>query len=265
MLKFIWILGAPDHEMEAIETLLKEHGQEIGHATIGEKRVRPHEAYKADSTTLGYVPEWFKLKLVECMLPNMPAGVTRIDHHNPGDAGYGKSPKEYFFASSIGQTICHLAGLGIDVPVTKGLQLIAAADHCLAHAYAGDCPGIDPLELYEFRVKEQSRFLRRPIEQIRANIENARELLKEKAIKTPRGLLADFGDTQLPKGISEASAIENIAFMATGLPFQDGRRKESIMSAPKEMVEWWMMEAKARGLEDIYGDPARGFAGGYKK
>src|SRR5690606_16260759 len=36
-----------------------------------------------------------------------------IDHHRPGDPGYGKPPAEFFSASSIGQVLKHLQDSGL--------------------------------------------------------------------------------------------------------------------------------------------------------
>src|SRR5690606_5323560 len=38
--------------------------------------------------------------------------VIRIDHHCPGDPGYGRPPSEFLTASSLGQVISELARLG---------------------------------------------------------------------------------------------------------------------------------------------------------
>lgn len=44
----------------------------------------------------------------------------RIDHHQPGDAGYGRPAEESFAASSLGQLIALLLGSGVS-PATLGL------------------------------------------------------------------------------------------------------------------------------------------------
>jgi len=43
----------------------------------------------------------------------------------------------------------------------KGLVLAAAADHCLAAAYAGQCPGVVPTELAEHRARQRAEWLAR--------------------------------------------------------------------------------------------------------
>src|SRR5690606_12375592 len=54
------------------------------------------------------VPEGATVYAVECV-DVLPDGWVRIDHHRPGDPGYGRSPEEFMAASSIGQVIADLA------------------------------------------------------------------------------------------------------------------------------------------------------------
>lgn len=118
----LWILGAADPEMSAIESLLTECGEHIAHAQIGGvggRRVTAGEAYRADChryatdcDEAGDTTEtWY---LVECTVPT-PAGcpVVRIDHHRPGDPGYGVPPAEFLRGSSLGQIVAELARLGL--------------------------------------------------------------------------------------------------------------------------------------------------------
>src|SRR5690606_35947049 len=112
--------------------------------------------------------------------------IIRIDHHRPGDPGYGRSPEEFLPASSIGQVWASLLRLrndGWDSPLYSGtgsvywndrrwygdtpygqvdvpeaLLLVAAADHCLAAAYRGECPGVDPDKLMQWRVETRAEF-----------------------------------------------------------------------------------------------------------
>lgn len=179
MARRIWILGAPDPEMEAIETLLRERGETVLYAlTADGRRVAPGSMYSAQ---LGSAIEADVIYEVECMIADRsmllsPLCVT-IDHHRPGDPGYGRPPEEFLAASSLGQVLEVLGvavlyahrdehGLwdGMPLPATepsmspRDAMLIAAADHCLGAAYAGKCPGVDPEELGRFRATERARF-----------------------------------------------------------------------------------------------------------
>src|SRR5690606_24115507 len=55
----------------------------------------------------------------------------------------------------------------------------AAADHCLAAAYRGECPGVDPDALMRWRAESRARFQRRPVEAVLADVERAREALMD--------------------------------------------------------------------------------------
>lgn len=149
---------------------------------------------------------------------------SHIDHHTPGDPGYGRPPAEFLPASSIGQVIDELARLGrvprtwpvhdetvpgghpvgpapvwfvrrqaawcvrqdeADAPhgarvrrVPHDLVLCAAADHCLAAAYRGECPGVDPDALMRWRAESRAAFQGRPVEAVLTDIEDSRDALR---------------------------------------------------------------------------------------
>ena len=44
----LWVLGAGDPEMAAIEKLLQDAGEKFTHATVAGVRVHPGNAYKAE-------------------------------------------------------------------------------------------------------------------------------------------------------------------------------------------------------------------------
>jgi len=196
----MWILGASDPEMAAIEELLTEAGEAFQYATCDGCRVTTGNAYRADWVQNG-------THYVECDGPSNAAS-HYFDHHRPGDYGYGQPPRNFFGASSIGQVWYYLLGAwrlpGCDMPtrlpgqasfdlpagiiihlpremnlaeddcedglmtppsrrgsplpanrrafISRDLLNSAAADHCLAAAYRGECPGVDPDELVKWRV-----------------------------------------------------------------------------------------------------------------
>lgn len=106
----IWVLGAPDPEMTLIEALLRDHGEEVIHALDDRgERVHPGNAYRCP---IPVVPEGSTAYAVECIDVLPEEGWVRIDHHRPGDPGYGRPPSEFLPASSIGQVIAELARLG---------------------------------------------------------------------------------------------------------------------------------------------------------
>ena len=105
----------------------------------------------------------------QCMSSNLhhwpiggAIGPLRCDHHRPGDPGYGRPPAEFMGASSLGQVIVQLAVQGVLSAawvIPPRVLLTAAADHCLAAAYAGMCPGVDPGELAQYRLRQRAEYL----------------------------------------------------------------------------------------------------------
>ncbi len=324
-----WILGASDPEMEAIEALLLDAGERVAYALDATgQRVRPADAYRG---TAPIPVDARQVYLVECDVPT-PEGVERvvIDHHRPGDPGYGRPPSEYMSASSIGQVLARLAmirvltetyarragwtncrrgpcpeltsgwtdgalAIGGDqehgtgeytgyrwvgwfAPPTE-ILLAAAADHCLGAAYRGECPGVNPDALMRWRVETRARFQRRSVDEMLADIEQAREALR----RAPMVILGAHPDPDAPdlpdpyhpiaacdmRGIHvaelpEAAAREGVCFVADGLPDAHGRVKVVCQSGRPDQIRAFIEDwAVSEGLVDIYGDPERGFAGGY--
>lgn len=318
----LWILGASDPEMEAIEALLRECGEQVTYATVGGRRVDAGSAYRADPVP--GATNW-----VECESPGQAREVV-VDHHHPGDPGYGRPPAEFLRGSSIGQVIAALAaapasetgplgrwtrtglqaspghgtlvyeraawhvavrgrvGYARWVTVPPALVFAAAADHCLAAAYRGECPGVDPDALMRWRVTSRAAFQGRDPSAILADIERARAAIRA----APKVALLDVCDMphvrdhdwsssvcegcmddpvtardlrgQHVPELPEASAREGECVVADGLPGRDGRIKVICQSGSPDQIETFMiLWGPSQGLADIYGDPARGFAGGY--
>jgi hypothetical protein len=364
----LFILGAPDPEMAHIETLLAEAGVPYTYASIGETRVHPGNAYKADWLAGDYSGRIDHIVFVECggrtlddFARDERAKVTRVDHHRPGDPGYGRPPAEFLSASSIGQVFSRLHrtdrgryaiaapqyyvqgrdGLGHlavepgEFAVCTGISLLgdpeqpkwmlrtehssygqlewvevpeevvlcAAADHCLAHAYRGLCPGVDPERLMAWRSESRAAFQGRTVADVLADVESARHILREavagrefadlrssetvcsrcgeEAAAQPNPLNLSTRDGGTPGGLGgcgdahtwvthprhipelpEAAAREGIAFLAETTD-RDGRRKVVLQAAPPDLVARFLAGEIVPGLVDTYGDPARGFAGGY--
>jgi hypothetical protein len=366
--------------MQVIEDLLRQSGERILYATAAGKRCHPGNAYKADGTVLSvqdaaaqghdsedvqYTPlpggvDIHSIVWVECAIPGIPR--TRIvDHHRPGDPGYGAPPEDFLRASSIGQVVSLLARDGIaplspqalspvpddlpdgewryyphwgyptspagiqggvyklaytatltrttgrgdpdswslgrseamsaytyqerrwaaclgarpDTPYTwygkqhlsegrlHDIVACAAADHCLAHAYGGECPGVDPDKLMQWRAESRAKFQGRDVSAVLADVETARAKLAKAPPMYVRGVtVRDMrGAGHVPE-LPEASARDGRPFVAS-LQGRDGRTKIVVQSAPPEVVQAFLDGEVVEGLTDTYGDPARGFAGGY--
>lgn len=301
--KRLFVLGAADPEMQEIESLLRKAGEEYCFAIFFEngkkKRVYPGNAYKMDWFDRDInLPNLRQIIFVECgsntaferdvngdivlesqggeYLGRLP--VTVIDHHRPGDPGYGKLPEDYLQGSSLGQI---LSLLGLEP--SEEQRMIAAADHCLEAAYRGKCPGVDSRRLMLWRARSRAAFQKRDLESVFRDIEDAKmKLLRATQKVCPRcgslgctggcgcGIVTNWCDYQfadlrgyedIPE-LPEAAAQLGIPFMSV-VTDKDGRRKIVLMSAPPELVESFLRGELTQGLSNFYGDPARGFAGGY--
>lgn len=191
-----------------------------------------------------------------------------VDHHRPGDAGYGKSPEKFWEASSIGQVYRLFQYVNwvpteiADAAFGEDRFLIAASDHCPGHAFAGKCPGVDIPALKAMRAANSAAFNKMDpetwIQVVDASI--------AKLQASPRGELAGH----VYAIVSEDIALGNHAQLISGLPMQytmpgsprDPRVKVGLLGGEPALIAAWM-EFKASVLVDIYGDPARGYCGGY--
>lgn len=264
------ILGASDPEMSAIERILRDAGARVLYAAgLDATRVHPGNAYRAVCLLDGraeasQLPEG-EVWLIECAPArgawwhDAVASARRIDHHRPGDPGYGRPPAEFLAASSLGQTIAALR-----LPpraITREMRMVAAADHCLAAAYAGKCPGIGPETLARWRAESRAQHRGCSVSQILADIDRATAALRAAPTIEIAGVrVADLGTT-VPEA-PEAAARIGMPFLATVVEPDYGRRKRVLQAAPYDVVAAWLAEMQAEGHE-TYGDPARGFAGAY--
>jgi len=345
----IWILGASDPEMEAIESLLRECGQTVMHAAINGVRVHPGNAYRADTSD---VPDGARLITVECGFAVTHSVNLAIDHHAPGHPGFGRPPAEFMPATSLGQVIrelanvsgseygplgawaspprlaqapewgriCHAASVGWCVAVAghasgkygSGLYarwvvipertvLIAAADHCLGAAYRGECPGVNPTALVVFRAEERARFQRRPVAEVLADIESTTDALagapmpivaakcracggngsRQSVLLSSAPWLSHRAECSIHRGsyegvdvadmrratpwpeLPEAATRAGLGYISGPLTSPDGRSKFTVSGTAEQVGAWLDYWAPANGIVDTYGDPARGFAGGY--
>lgn len=314
----LWILGAADPEMTAIKTLLRDAGETVAYAVGPDgQRVHPGNAYRAEWVSTVVSGRIGHIYLVECdglsirrLAADEGAAVIAIDHHRPGDPGYGRPPEEFLAASSIGQVVSELGRLGSalltnwgvghcddscpagtiigweDTPevsigepgcnrnIPRDIVLTAAADHCLEAAYRGRCPGVDPDTLMRYRTEQRATFRGVPVEHVAAEIEAARRRIRQTitdavayttADTHPLGAhcydLADLRGDTIPE-LPEAACREGVAYLAA-VRDRDGREKVTLGAASPDLVRRFTAGEIVPGLTGYYGDPARGFAGGY--
>ena len=270
LVKCIFVLGAQDPEMKLIEEILDSLSLDVLKATKDGKRVYPGNAYRADAPKL-VSANFSTLYAVECGWRGEPANVTHLDHHRPADPGYGKPPAQYFSASSIGQVFDvvsrWLTRTGRPGDFNQLVRdhghvahLAAAADHCLGAAYRGECPGVDADELMSWCVRQRAAFQQRPVADILAELQSSRAIIRQMAVDG----LADLRD--LPNGTlpqaPQAACREGIAVLSR-VTDRDHRQKVGLLGATAQQVTRFLSGQLVPDLVDRYGDPARGFAGGY--
>ena len=116
------VLGVIDPEMEAIARLAVSKRLNVLWAKKDGKPVTYSNMYQADWPEVEKGQLW-----VECSPLAGKETLHFVDHHYPGDPGYGRPPAEFWEASSLGQVWDAIGG-GDKPP--EGLRLIAATDHC---------------------------------------------------------------------------------------------------------------------------------------
>jgi hypothetical protein len=275
--KTLYVLGASDPEMREIEVLLEKHHMStdvVLYATCEDRPVNPGNAYRADS-----IPgEWQQVVLIECdpVPPPTARNFIRVDHHRPGDPGYGKPPAEFWSASAIGQLFNLLFGSSqqmVDMyyhPTHEQLVL-AAMDHRPAAAIQGKCPGVTAEEILERKVQEISLQTKRGKKEIEQIVNWARiRLSASPVISLGEQAVIDFRSYNLGSDYTYLAAVQTAALrdgQTVLLCHQDqnGREKWSISGhATPQTIRIFKEEwADAQGLNDVYGVPERGFAGGY--
>lgn len=275
-MKTVFVLGAMDPEMREIEEVVNaylddriERGESGGvlYAAKDGASVAPSTAYKANGLVRkdGQPAEMpggvTRVVTVECGVQGLKAHVS-VDHHNPGDVGFGFGPEKFWEGSSLGQ-ICEL----LEVEPTIEQRIAAAADHCLNHAYQGKCPGIDPSALRAWRVKSRSAYQGVEPEVV--------EKAVAEAIETIKGLpKVEIGGREVANSVAmgsfpeapEACAITGIPLMYSLPDKATGRTKVGLLGADADTIRVWMDEIGTKiPVEDIYGSPERGYAGAYLK
>lgn len=145
--------------------------------------------------------------------------------------------------------------------ISDTLVAAAAADHCLEAAYRGRCPGVEPDALMRWRAESRAEFQRRPVSDVLGDIEAARQKLRDAIAGRAAGGCHWDAAESIPE-LPEAAAREGIPFIAD-MADRDGRTKVVLQAAPPALVERFLAGGIVPGLIDMYGDPARGFAGGY--
>lgn len=257
-MKYKFVLGAKDPEMKTIETILSNMNMNYSYLT---ENVTPQNAYK-EGTVVDKDQNEF-LVAIECKVKNCDF---LIDHHNPGDYGYGKSPNQFWKASSIGQLWNFLIKhdfIYSNEEIHSDFIIVAAADHCLSAAYQGLCPGVSPQDVFNFRISSRSKYQNIDSTLLLSRIKDA-----QNEIKNSPYFPLDFGVSvkdmrriqPIPE-LVEASMLENVEYISG--PLINNNQVKFTCSGKPNTVNAFLKWANSNFLICSYGDPNRGFAGAY--
>lgn len=264
----VFLLGADDPEMRAISEVLKAANCEVRYATADGRRVHPGNAYKADVCERGELT----LVLVECEPLELSGGEwIRIDHHRPGDPGYGLGPARFWEASSLGQIATRMHQWPSDL--FSEYKVLAAMDHCPAAAIRGECPGVAPEAVVALKVVEIARATGEPEGVVGELID--RYTLAIAGCPSVDGLpgVVNLTAEELGCGYSAPYLTAQVAALANGCAVllrhrdtPEGAEKVVLSGhATPEMIERFISDwGPTQGLIGIYGVPERGYAGGYR-
>lgn len=263
-----FLLGAKDAEMNEIETILMRQKLNYAYAMADRQRVHPGNAYEADPirTTANTTTVF-----VECEprdIKSFVGTIRRIDHHRPGDPGYGKPPEMYWEASSIGQLYAFLQK---KQKPTKEHLIIAARDHC--RFKVRQCPGVLPSDVsnYGRRTMALEKGIRRQklderIQFMRHAFKRAHHVfIGEQPVADMRRV--PIGEVYSVEHFSLYEALADVGGAAlvhtTNTPGHPD--KVLLMGNVEEATVRHFMRiwAPAEGLVNIYGCEVRGYAGGY--
>jgi len=268
------IFGGADAESAEARLVALAAGCRVGIATMAGKPVSGGTAYKADGFQLedeSMTEEITEVVIFECnpACAGLHKMVARCDHHIPGDLGFGLGPDQFFEASSLGQLMKFLG-----VEPSDRQKLVAASDHCPAHAYQGLCPGISPEVFREHRLTEKVEFYSsHPKLAHKANRETLEVVIAQAVAKLQSAEMVDgvrdLRSAGLIEELPEAALQSGEAYMVS-LPDTD---REGVKTGytkivlgghttPKKVLGFmtWAATLPNR-VGEPYGNPTRGLAG----
>lgn len=152
----------------------------------------------------------------------------------------------------------------LGVELTTEQRVIAAADHNLTAAYAGQVPGVTREAVLELRSKELCGRYRMSPEKVAAGIRaTATEMAEAPKVELGGVNVADLRSLELRPFATEAATMGGQAALA----FADSRdaTKLQLVGASAPAIEAFLGQegwAAKNGLTNVYGVPTRGFAGG---
>lgn len=277
------ILGALDPEMIMIEKLLTEHNILFEVAQVYKdgklKRANHAECYRSRMNDGIAYPKpqrndvWIECEPVGGKKAITTAGGRFIDHHYPGDFGYGMTAQEHAKASSIAQ-LCNF----LRIPLTPEILLASAIDHGLAAAYRNEISGISADDVYRRQVDLMIADFNKSREHVDGDIVGERLIIRNGNL--PRlqfrvdGALyeiVDYRERSITDSyeylcVREAALLEGVALVISRVfRVLHHRRKGEMFVAhvPPPVIRAFLKGEVHPHLEERFGVPQRSYAGGY--
>jgi hypothetical protein len=148
------------------------------------------------------------------------------------------------------------------VGIPQDILLIAACDHCLGAAYAGECSGVYPLDVLGYRTKVRAAVRKCTEKEVSQDIEKAFKCLdKAQRIVLGNSTFSDVRGMELPE-LTDAGAYLNISYLAGPVEDASGRKKITCRGRSDD-IEGFFTWAKEEGMTDVHGDLASGFGEAY--
>ncbi len=256
------VLGMMDPEMKAVGRLGIDERLNVLWARKDGEKVRYDTMYQADWPEPAPGQLW-----VECSPAEGKDDIAFVDHHQPGDPGFGGPPDKFWVSSSLGQVWGILRPDDLQPP--EGLQIIAAADHCPHAAYIGECPGIDPGSVIAFSAEQVAIGTNKSLREILQGV--YRYIHKFRTFEPTEA----FGSQLYRREGTPLSEHEWLLFREAALwhgvavvsPVSSNTGDVWVKMAGHTSAELVTAFLRGKGLDEaklerVYGDPHRGYAGG---
>ena len=153
----IFVLGAKDPEMDAIEEILNKNNQKYVYASIDDKRCHPGNSYSATND----LKEYDEVIYIESDTIDKYENTISLDHHKEGDYGYDLKYHLFLDASSIGQLIKYLIKNDLFETETEDFYMRASFDGYMF--FAEDFYMRASFDGYMFFAQENSWYFRKSL------------------------------------------------------------------------------------------------------
>jgi hypothetical protein len=272
----LFVTGALNAEMVMIKKVLKAAGMPYTAATKDGKYSKGVKAaYQADGV-MNKPKDGQKVCFIRCEVKDLePIRVFEpLSRNEELDLG---SPEFFWGSSAIGQLVSALIsdatfGGGRETakklaPLLWEARLAAASEHYLSEAYAGQCPGVDPVAIRLWRAMNRSEFMSKSPRELMDDADQAVAIIQQSKLQdlgSGRSIIDVNGS--VPE-ILEAAAMLGKPIMYTRPEKGDKGDKVTVLNGTPDILDSWIRWAKsdASKLTDVYGSSDKGYAGGFLK